>query len=125
MLLDSRGFIAEGSGQNIFIVKSGKVYTNDEKSSILLGITRETIIQVCKELNIEIIIKDLSLDDLVDADEAFFTGTASEVTPIVSFDRKKINDGKIGEITAQLKNIYMDIVLAESDSHLSWLTFLK
>ena len=86
LLLDSRGFIAEGSGQNIFIVKEGKVYTNDEKSSILLGITRKTIIQLCKELKIDIIVKDLALDELIDADEAFFTGTASEVTPIVSLD---------------------------------------
>ena len=82
LLLDTRGFIAEGSGQNIFIVKSGKVYTNDESSSILLGITRETIISLCEELNIEIIIKDLTLDELIDADEAFFSGTASEITPI-------------------------------------------
>ena len=125
LLLDTRGFIAEGSGQNIFIVKSGKVYTNDESSSILLGITRETIISLCEELNIEIIIKDLTLDELIDADEAFFSGTASEITPIVSLDDKKINNGKIGEITTQLKNIYMDIVLAKSDSHLPWLTFIK
>ena len=125
LLLDSRGFIAEGSGQNIFIVKEGKVYTNDEKSSILLGITRKTIIQLCKELNIDIIVKDLAIDELIDADEAFFTGTASEVTPIVSLDDKKINNGSIGEITALLKNLYIDIILAKSDSHLSWLTFIK
>ena len=125
LLLDTRGFIAEGSGQNIFIVKSGKVYTNDEKSSILLGITRETIIQLCKELNIEIIVKDLTLDELIDADEAFFSGTASEITPIVSLDGKKINSGEIGVITNQLKSLYMNIVLAKSDSHLPWLTFIK
>ena len=125
LLLDSRGFIAEGSGQNIFIVKSGKVYTNDEKSSILLGITRETIIQLCKELNIEIIIKDLKIEELIDADEAFFTGTASEVTPIVSLDDEKINDGQIGKITSQLKQLYMDIVLGKSKKHLPWLTFIK
>ncbi len=125
LLLDSRGFIAEGSGQNIFIVKSGKVYTNDETSSILLGITRETIIQLCKELGIDIIIKDLALDELINADEAFFTGTASEVTPVVSLDDKKINDGQIGKITSQLKKVYMDIVLGKSEKHLPWLTFIK
>ena len=76
-------------------------------------------------MNIEIIIKDLTLDELIDADEAFFSGTASEITPIVSLDDKKINNGEIGEITTQLKNIYMDIVLAKSDSHLPWLTFIK
>ena len=125
LLLDERGLIAEGSGQNIFIVKSGKVYTNDEKSSILLGVTRKTIIDLCEELDIEIIIKDLSVDELINADEAFFTGTASEVTPIVSLDDKKINNGKIGEITSQLKKLYMSIVFAKSEPHLSWLTFIK
>ena len=125
LLLDERGFIAEGSGQNIFIVKSGIVYTNDEKSSILLGVTRETIINLCKEIKIEIRIKDLSVDELISADEAFFTGTASEVTPIISLDDKKINNGKIGEITSQLKKLYMDIVFAKSEPHLSWLTFIK
>ena len=125
LLLDSRGFIAEGSGQNIFIIKSGKVYTNDEKSSILLGITRETVIELCKELKIDIIIKDLTVDELFDADEVFFTGTASEITPVISVDDKKINGGCIGEITASLKKLYIDIILAKSDHHLSWLTFIK
>ena len=125
LLLDERGLIAEGSGQNIFIVKSGKVYTNDEKSSILLGVTRKTIIDLCEELDIKIIIKDLSIDELINADEAFFTGTASEVTPIISLDDKKINNGKIGEITLQLKKLYMSIVFAKSEPHLSWLTFIK
>ena len=125
LLLDSRGFIAEGSGQNIFIIKSGKVYTNDEKSSILLGVTRETVIELCKELKIDIIIKDLTVDELFDADEVFFTGTASEITPVISVDDKKINGGCIGEITASLKKLYIDIILAKSDRHLSWLTFIK
>jgi len=125
LLLDSRGFIAEGSGQNIFIIKSGKVYTNDEKSSILLGITRETVIELCKELKIDIIIKDLTVDELFDADEVFFTGTASEITPVISVDDKKINGGCIGEITASLKKLYIDIILSKSDRHLSWLTFIK
>ena len=73
----------------------------------------------------DIIIKDLSLDELVNADEAFFTGTASEVTPVVSLDDKKINNGHIGEITNQLKQLYMDIVLGKSEKHLPWLTFIK
>ena len=125
LLLDSRGYVAEGSGQNIFMVKSGVVYTNDEKSSILLGITRETIIQLCSELEIPIVIKDITCEDLFSADEIFFTGTASEVTPVISIDDKKINHGKIGDTTSRLKQIYMDIVLGKSESHLSWLTFIK
>ena len=125
LLLDDRGYIAEGSGQNIFLVKSGIVYTNDEKSSILLGITRDTVIQLCKESNIEIVIKDITTDELFEADEAFFTGTASEITPIVSVDDKKIADGQIGPITLKLKELYMNIILGKSNSHLSWLTFIK
>ena len=125
LLMDSRGFVAEGSGQNIFIVKSGKVYTNDEKSSILLGITRETVIELCKENNIEIIIKDLKINDIYDADEVFFTGTASEITPVVSLSDKKIDNGLAGEITLLLKSIYNDIVLAKSDKHLDWLSFIE
>ena len=125
LLLDSRGFIAEGSGQNIFIIKSGIVYTNDENSSILLGITRETVIDLCKQNNINVVIKDLTLDEVLDADEVFFTGTASEITPVISIDDKKINNGSIGEVTSSLKQIYMDIVLAKSESHLNWLSFIK
>ena len=125
LLLDSRGYIAEGSGQNIFIVKSGTVYTNDENSSILLGITRQTIIELCLELDIPIVIKDITCEDLFDSDEIFFTGTASEVTPVISIDDKEINNGKVGEITSRLKSLYMNIVLGKSEPHLSWLTFIK
>ena len=125
LLLDSRGYVAEGSGQNIFIVKSGTVYTNDENSSILLGITRQTIIELCLELDIPIVIKDITCDDLFDSDEIFFTGTASEVTPVISIDDKEINNGKVGEITSRLKSLYMNIVLGKSEPHLSWLTFIK
>ena len=125
LLLDSRGYVAEGSGQNIFIVKSGVVYTNDEKSSILLGITRETIIQLCSELGISVVVKDITCEELFDADEIFFTGTASEVTPVVSVDDKEINYGNIGSVTSKLKKIYMDIVLGKSEPHSSWLTLIK
>ena len=125
LLLDSRGYVAEGSGQNIFIVKSGTVYTNDENSSILLGITRETVIDLCKDRKINIVIKDLTLDEVVDADEVFFTGTASEITPVISIEDKKIANGSIGEVTAMLKQFYEDIILAKSSSYLHWNSFLK
>ena len=125
LLLDSRGYVAEGSGQNIFIVKSGTVYTNDDKSSILLGITRKTILQLCEQLEIPFEVKDITVDQLMDADEIFFTGTASEVTPVISVDDKDIKNGNIGSITSKLKNLYMDIVVGKSDSHKSWLTIVK
>lgn len=125
LLLDYRGFVAEGSGQNIFIVKSGKIYTNDEKSSILLGITRETIIEFCSKIDIEVIIKDLTKEELFNADEVFFTGTASEVTPVVSIDKIEINNSKVGEITKLLQSMYMNVVLAKDDSYKNWLTIVK
>ena len=86
ILMNEDGFIAEGSGQNIFIVKNGKIYTNDEKSSILLGITRDSLIQICSNIGIDVIIENLTMDSLLNADEVFFSGTASEVTPVCSVD---------------------------------------
>ena len=80
---------------------------------------------MCSELNIPIIIKDITCEELFDADEIFFTGTASEVTPVISVNDKEINNGNVGTITSKLKETYMDIVLGKSDNHLSWLTTVK
>ena len=125
LLLDYRGYVSEGSGQNIFMVKEGTVYTNDENSSILLGITRDTIINLCKENSINVIIKDLNIDDFLNSDEVFFTGTASEVTPVVSIDDQKINGGDIGPITSKLKKLYSSVILGDSKKHISWLSFIN
>ena len=122
ILLNSEGNIAEGSGQNIFYVKDNVVHTNDEKSSILLGITRESIIKICEELNIAVKIHNFTLDDLLCADEIFFTGTASEVTPIRSIDDNLVSNGEPGEITLKLREYYMDIVNAKNKKFLSWLS---
>ena len=124
ILMNEDDFIAEGSGQNIFIVKSGKIYTNDEKSSILLGITRDSLIKICADLNIEVLIENLPVEKLYDADEAFFSGTASEVTPICSVDDKAIGSGNPGPITIKLQKIYMDIVRGHSKHYNYWLTKL-
>ena len=83
------------------------------------------MIDLCKQNNINVVIKDLTLDEVLDADEVFFTGTASEITPVIWIDDKKINNGSIGEVTSSLKESYMDIVLAKSESHLNWLSFIK
>ena len=125
ILLNAEGDMAEGSGQNLFYIKDGIVHTNDEKSSILLGITRDSILTICKDLNIESKIHRFSLDDLLSADEVFFTGTASEVTPIRSIDGNLISDGNVGELTLKLKDYYMNIVLGNNDQYSNWLSLLN
>ena len=122
LLLNQDGFVAEGSGQNIFIVKDNKVITNGENASILMGITRETIIQLCHDLEIDIQIMDITHEILLNADEAFFTGTASEITPISSVDDSSIGNGKPGEITLKLKNLYLDIIHGKMSQYTHWLS---
>ena len=124
ILMNEDGFIAEGSGQNIFIVKNGKIYTNDEKSSILLGITRDSLIQICSNIGIDVIIENLTMDSLLNADEVFFSGTASEVTPVCSVDEHTIGNGLPGQTTLKLQKIYMDIVRGNDDSYNNWLTII-
>ena len=122
LLLNQDGFVAEGSGQNIFIVKDNKVITNGENASILMGITRETIIQLCHDLEIDIQIMDITHEMLLNADEAFFTGTASEINPISSVDDSSIGNGKPGEITLKLKNLYLDIIHGKMSQYTHWLS---
>ena len=125
ILLDVNGNIAEGSGQNIFYVKDGVVHTNDENSSILLGITRDTILRVCKNLNIKTEVHTFTLEEFLSADEAFFTGTASEVTPIRSIEDKLISSGNPGNVTLILRKAYMDIVLGKDSNYSNWLSRLN
>ena len=125
ILLNDKGDIAEGSGQNLFYVKDGVVHTNDEKSSILLGITRDTILKLCKDLDIKTEVHSFSLEELLLADEIFFTGTASEVTPVRSIDDRLISDGKPGEFTLMFRKAYMDIVLGKNREYLDWLSILE
>ncbi|UCD39002.1 MAG: branched-chain amino acid transaminase [Fidelibacterota bacterium] len=121
LLLNMEGNIAEGSGQNLFIVKDGTLYTNGEKSSILMGITRDTIIKVSQDQGLEVVIQDLTLDQLTAADEAFFTGTASEVTPIREVDGQTIGSGSPGEVTTLLRGLYFDIVQGRQPEYGEWL----
>lgn len=124
ILMNEDGYISEGSGQNIFIVKNNEIYTNDEKSSILLGITRDSLIQISSDINIKVHIGNLSMEQLLDADEVFFSGTASEVTPVCSVDDNPIGNGQPGEITMKLQYIYMDIVRGKNSSYKHWLTMI-
>lgn len=121
LLLDVDGFVAEGSGENIFMVKKGKIYTPD-LSSALEGITRESIIQLADECGYEVIERRISRDELYTADEAFFTGTAAEVTPIREVDERIIGAGHRGPITQQLQSLYFDCVRGRSHQHRQWLS---
>jgi branched-chain amino acid aminotransferase len=124
LLLDVDGFVSEGSGENIFIVRHGKLYTPDP-SSALVGLTRDTIMQLAQENGLEVIEKRITRDEVYIADEAFFTGTAAEVTPIRELDNRMIGDGKRGPITAKLQALYFDCVYGRSAAHTDWLTPVK
>src|SRR5437870_728671 len=106
LLLDADGHLAEGSGENLFIVRDGQLLTNDERHSILLGITREAVIQIARDLGYRVTVRELELDDLLSADEAFFTGTAVEVTPIAEVDETPIGDGARGPVTERIQQVF-------------------
>jgi len=121
LLLDNEGYVAEGSGENIFIVRKGKLYT-PELTSCLDGITRDTIFILAKELGLEIIEKRITRDEVYLADEAFFTGTAAEVLPIRELDARTIGEGVRGPITTKLQSMYFDQVKGRRSENSEWLT---
>ncbi|WP_370634382.1 branched-chain amino acid transaminase [Methylophilus sp. Leaf408] len=124
LLLDVDGFVAEGSGENIFIIRNGKLYTPD-LTSALEGITRDTIITLAKdELGLEVIEKRITRDEVYSADEAFFTGTAAEVTPIRELDNRAIGEGSRGPITEKLQSLYFDVVKGKNAKYEHWLTLV-
>ena len=121
LLLDVDGFVAEGAGENLFIVKDGVIY-EPEIASALIGITRATVIRLANDLGYEVKAKRLTRDDVYLADEAFFTGTAAEVTPIREVDGRVIGAGKRGPVTHQIQNLFFDVVNGRSPFHKGWLT---
>jgi len=123
MLLDVEGFVAEGSGENIFIVRNGKIYT-PELTSALDGITRKTVMSLAEELGIEVVEKRITRDEVYIADEAFFTGTAAEVTPIREVDGRVIGKGARGSITKRLQDLYFDQVHGRREENPQWLTLV-
>jgi len=123
LLLDTEGYVAEGSGENVFLVRNGVIYT-PTLTSALDGITRETIIQLAEELGYEVKEKQITRDEVYIADEAFFTGTAAEVTPIREIDGRKIGAGGRGPVTEKLQTLYFDLVHGRSEAHDSWLTYV-
>lgn len=121
LLLDSHGFVAEGSGENFFMIKDGVIYTPD-LSAALDGITRKTVFQLAKELGYQVIEKRITRDEVYIADEAFFTGTAAEVTPIRELDNRPIGSGTRGPITEKIQALYFDVVHGRSAAHQAWLS---
>jgi len=124
LLLNQQGTIAEGAGQNIFLVKNNELFTNAEDSSILMGITRKSIIKISQSLNINVNIGHLSIGQLFNSDEAFFCGTASEITPICNVDGRNIANGLPGKLTLKLQKYYLDIVFGRKTKYKKWLTFI-
>ena len=123
LLLGVDGYVAEGSGENIFIIKHDKLYTPD-MTSCLEGITRASIIELAEEIGIPVIEKRITRDEVYCADEAFFTGTAAEVTPIRELDNRIIGNGKRGPITARLQTMFFDCVSGKANNHANWLTYI-
>jgi len=123
MLLDPEGYVAEGAGENLFIVKKGKLYTPD-LTSCLEGITRATVLQIAEELGLSVQEKRITRDEVYCCDEAFFTGTAAEVTPIRELDGRQIGIGRRGPITAQIQAKYFDVVYGRSAQHDDWLAYI-
>ena len=123
LLLDVDGFVAEGSGENIFIVRKGKLY-EPELSSALEGITRDAVITLAQEAGIEVIAKRITRDEVYGADEAFFTGTAAEVTPIRELDNRTIGAGRRGPITQKLQKMFFDCVNGLAENHRDWNTLV-
>ena len=120
LMLDTEGYVSEGSGENVFIVRDGRIKTTP-LTSILEGITRESIIQIAKDQKIPVIEERFTRDELYISDEAFFTGTAAEVTPIREVDGRKVGNGKRGKITEKLQSVFFDAVKGRNKKYSSWL----
>jgi branched-chain amino acid aminotransferase len=122
ILLDTQGYVSEGSGENIFVARKGVLYTPDLASSILEGITRDTVLAIARELDIPVVEGRITRDQLWLADEVFFTGTAAEVTPVREVDNRTIGEGTVGPITKKIQARFFEIVRGNDTSHAEWLT---
>ena len=123
LLLDTDGYVSEGAGENVFIVKNGKIYTPD-LASCLDGITRDSVLTMARDMGIEIVEKRITRDEMYCADEAFFTGTAAEVTPIRELDNRVIGSGSRGPITEKLQAMFFDVVAGKAPQYSHWLTLV-
>ncbi len=122
ILLDQNGNVSEAPGENIFIVREGQMITPSLNSSALEGITRDAIIKIGKDLDIEVIERDITRSELLMSDEIFLTGTAAEITPIITMNSKRIGNGKVGDITKKMMEEYLDIVMNKNTEYSHWIT---
>ncbi|MCW5632493.1 MAG: branched-chain amino acid transaminase [Rubrivivax sp.] len=122
MLLDASGFVSEGAGENLFVIKNGTVCTPDLSAGALNGITRNTVFHICKDLGLPLVEKRITRDEVYICDEAFFTGTAAEVTPIRELDRIELGSGSRGPITEKIQSAFFDIVNGRTAKYAEWLT---
>jgi len=122
ILLDSNGLVSEGTGENIFIVKDGKLVTPPPTASILNGITRDTVIKLASEMHVQVVERNIARAELYTCDEAFFTGTAVEVMPILTIDKRQIGDGEMGVLTGRIKAFFSEVTSGNVEKYSSWLT---
>jgi branched-chain amino acid aminotransferase len=121
LLLDTEGYVSEGAGENVFIVRNGILYTPD-LASCLDGITRDSVITMARDLGIEVREKRITRDEMYCADEAFFSGTAAEITPIRELDDRQIGEGSRGPVTGKLQSVFFDVVSGRNERYAKWLT---
>jgi branched-chain amino acid aminotransferase len=122
ILLDSSGYVSEGSGENIFVVRHGVIHTPDLSCSILEGITRDTVITLARELGMTVVECRITRDQLWLGDEVFLTGTAAEVTPVREIDNRTVGDGTVGPLTKRIQQRFFEVVRGTDTSHPEWLT---
>ena len=123
--LDTSGYVSEGSGENIFLIQDGIIYTPPLGASVLPGITRNTVIELAKDLGYEVVEQLIPREMLYTADEVFFTGTAAEISPIRSVDKIQVGEGRRGPITKKLQDLFFKMLNAEVDKYMHWLDFVK
>jgi branched-chain amino acid aminotransferase len=122
ILLDANGYVSEGSGENIFVIRKGIIYTPDLSCSILEGITRDSVITLARESGLTVVETRMTRDQLWLADEVFFTGTAAEVTPVREIDNRTVGEGTVGPITKRIQARFFDVARGSDTSHPEWLT---
>ncbi|MCH8350536.1 MAG: branched-chain amino acid transaminase [Chloroflexi bacterium] len=126
IILNQDGHVCEGSGENIFVVSDGRLFTSSLEDNVLPGITRDTIIQIAqRELGLDVVERSIDRSELYLADEVFLTGTAAHLTPVVQLDNRNIADGKIGPISGKLQKLYFDIVVGRNPKYLHWCTAVE
>ena len=125
LLLNSQGLVAEGSGENLFVVKDGAIVTNDKDASILMGVTRASVLEIARDLGIETKVAPISVEDVLGADELFFTGTAVEVTAIREVDGRVMSGGKPGEVTRRIQDTFNQAVRGQLPQYRHWLSFVR